>query len=214
MNSTQNTPEIWKPVVGYEGLYEVSDRGNVRRIPAIISTVRGPRPVGGRDIRATPNRDGYPKVCLSQNGQRRTFYVHNLVLSAFVRPRANGEVACHNDGDPGNNQVGNLRWDKQSENVLDEVRHGTHVESQKTHCPQGHELAGENIDPGQYRRYGKRRCLACMRAHGFIRGREQYKILFPKIAEVYYNAICNGHKAHVDALALLAAAKHTKGELP
>jgi hypothetical protein len=53
-----------------------------------------------------------------------------------------------------------------------------------------------------------------MRAHGFIRGREQYKILFPKIAEVYYNAICNGHKAHVDALALLAAAKHTKGELP
>ena len=204
--------EEWRDVPGYVGLYQVSSLGNVRRIPTTISTVRGPRPVGGREMRASPNKDGYPKVCLSQNGKRRTFYVHSLVLSAFVRPRAKGEVACHNDGEPGNNQVGNLRWDKPAENVLDEVRHGTHVESRKTHCPQGHELVGENIDPGQYRRYGKRRCLACMRAHGFIRRREQYKILFPKISEIYYNAICNGHKAHVDALALLAAANHAEEE--
>ena len=204
--------EEWRDIPNYEGLYQASNVGNIRRLPATISTVRGPRPVPGRNMRTSPNKDGYPKVCLSKNGKRRTFYVHNLVLSAFVRPRANGEVACHNDGNPGNNQVGNLRWDKQSENVLDEVRHGTHAESRKTHCPQGHELDGENIDPGQYERYGKRRCLACMRAHGFIRGREQYKALFPKIAEIYYIAICNGHKARIDAHALLAAANEAEGD--
>lgn len=209
---TPNQNEQWRDVPDYEGLYQVSDHGNVRRLPTIVETTRGPRPVPGRTLKVSPNSDGYPKVSLSKNNRQKTVFVHSLVLSAFVRGRLNGEVACHNDGDPGNNYVGNLRWDVVSENVLDEVRHNTHVEARKTHCPQGHPLAGENIDPGQFRRYGKRRCLACARAHGFIRGRKPYKVLFPKIADSYYSAIVERRRAHIDALALLAAANHAEEE--
>lgn len=199
--------EQWRDIPNYEGLYQVSNHGNVRRLPTVVETTRGLRPTPGKILKATPNSNGYPKVSLSKNNQQKEAFVHSLVLSSFVRARANEEVACHNDGDPGNNHVENLRWDTVSGNVRDEVRHKTHVESRKTHCPKGHALAGENLDPGQLRRYGKRRCLACSRAHGFIRGRKPYKVLFTKIADAYYSAILDGRKAQIDAVSLLAAAK-------
>lgn len=61
-------------------------------------------------------------VNLGRGNMRR---VHRLVLEAFVGPAPAGTEGCHNDGNPQNNALSNLRWDTHAENMLDQVRHGT-----------------------------------------------------------------------------------------
>lgn len=69
---------------------------------------------------------GYRGVnLLLDDGRRRASKVHRLVLEAFVGPAPKGCVACHNNGDPTDNRVGNLRWDTVVNNHADKVRHGT-----------------------------------------------------------------------------------------
>jgi hypothetical protein len=59
------------------------------------------------------------------NGKVRNYYVHRLVLEAFVGPCPPGMLACHNDGNTANNDVGNLRWDTIKNNQADKRKHGT-----------------------------------------------------------------------------------------
>jgi hypothetical protein len=122
--------ENWKPVAGAAGRYEVSDQGRVKSL------------VGRKERLLKPGvhpRSGHRLVSLAiERGTAKAFWVHRLVLEAFVGPCPAEREACHNDGDPGNNNVGNLRWGTRSENRKDSVNHGTHQHAKKTHCPQGH----------------------------------------------------------------------------
>ena len=202
--------ETWKPVVGYEGLYEVSDHGRVKRIPAIIETARGPRPTPGRILKLGEHKDGYKKVDLSKSNRTRTWNVHRLVAVAFLGPCPDDLVVCHVNGNPSDNRPSNLRYGTVSENVRDEVRHGTHIETRKTACPQGHPLEGPNLQPGQWKTYGKRSCLACSRAWGYIHGRDALKPFFSQISDIYHSAILAGQRVDTSALALLAAANYAE----
>lgn len=70
--------------------------------------------------------NGYKRVQVPcGNGKFAKKYVHHLVLEAFVGPRPEGMVACHNDGNSFNNHVDNLRWDTRSNNERDKINHGT-----------------------------------------------------------------------------------------
>lgn len=80
------------------------------------------------------------------------------MLTAFVGPRPDGMVTCHNDGNPANNNLSNLRWDTQSNNQLDAVKHGTHPLAAATHCKRGHEWTPENTRRDGH---GWRRCATC-----------------------------------------------------
>lgn len=134
--------ERWLPVPDYEDLYEVSDQGRVRSLDRLIPH-RWPGHQGrvrGRILRATPDRTGHLRVTLSRNAARHYTYVHTLVLLAFVGPRTDGMEACHGNGQPADNRLANLRWDTSQANKLDAVRHGTHWQTRKTRCPQGHVL--------------------------------------------------------------------------
>lgn len=118
--------ERWLPINGYEQFYEVSDQGRIRTFPR-PNRVKG----GAYAIRrpkflspAKRSKTGHLAVTLRRDDKNREFSVHALVLKAFVGPRPDGMLACHNDGDPSNNYVGNLRWDTASANSLDAVRHG------------------------------------------------------------------------------------------
>lgn len=155
VNATQ---EEWRPVVGYEGLYEVSSFGRVKSLPRLVRKGDSHRRVPERIV-GSPNlpRSGYPKVGLWLNGKRIERAVHQLVLTAFRGVCPDGQVACHNDGNPANNRLENLRWDTQSNNLRDEVIHGTHHWASKTHCPQNHEYTPENT----YTHGGKRHCRKC-----------------------------------------------------
>ena len=121
--------EIWKPVLGYEGFYEVSSIGRVRSLDRWVERPpQGTRLVRGRVLKQTVQvgRDfGYPYIKVCVNGVSKTKRVHTLVCEAFHGPRPAGMQVCHNDGTRTNNTVGNLRWGTPSENQLDRIDHGT-----------------------------------------------------------------------------------------
>lgn len=154
--------EIWKPVVGYEGLYEVSSFGRVRSVDRSVPTGRAghaPLRLKGRVLKLRYNRQ-YPAITLHKEGGIKGRTVHSLVLEAFVGPRPPKRYGCHNDGDPRNNHIDNLRWDTQSNNLHDAVKHGRHRQVLKRHCPHGHEYTSQNtvFDAGS------RKCRTCLRA--------------------------------------------------
>lgn len=92
--------EIWKPVVGYEGLYEVSNWGRVKSLKF------------GKELILKPctNNCGYLHVVLSKNNKQKNFYVHRLVAQAFLPNPHNYPCVNHKDENPLNNNVENLEW--------------------------------------------------------------------------------------------------------
>lgn len=152
-------PEKWKPVVGYEGLYEVSDRGGVRSLPRIDAQ-------GGRR-RMRVHKDsrmdawGHRGVKLRLDGVVKSRYVHQLVLEAFVGPRPEGLVACHWNDVPDDNRLENLRWATPRANRYDLIRNGHDHNLRKTHCGQGHPYSESNTR--LYR--GRRHCRTCQVAY-------------------------------------------------
>lgn len=112
----------WKPVTGYEGLYEVSSCGRVRSLG--FQTPAGYRK--GRVLKPSVSDSGYSLVTLARDGSRKSAHVHRLVCEAFNGPQPSSlhEVA-HNDGDAQNNAASNLRWDTRSGNQHDKIAHGT-----------------------------------------------------------------------------------------
>jgi hypothetical protein len=145
------TEERWKPVVDYAGLYEVSDRGRVRSLP---------RPSTSGGVLRHGRHDGYQRVGLYRNGKLRFIFVHVLVLEAFVGPRPPSHEARHLNGRRLDNRLSNLAWGSRAANQLDSVRHGTHVQARKTHCPQGHPYDEANTRRSSR---GGRHCRTCSR---------------------------------------------------
>lgn len=154
--------EIWREVVGFEGLYEVSDLGQVRSLDREVKVGTGYRTVKGKVLALTPQVSGHLCVSLYQDCVRTPQRVHRLVLEAHVRPANPGEICRHLDGDPTNNTVGNLVWGSYSENANDRVRHGNHYRTQQTHCPRMHLLEAPNLVAYEMRK-GHRKCRACHR---------------------------------------------------
>lgn len=116
--------EIWRPVVGWEGHYEVSNCGQVRSVDK--RTLSRPRADGSPAYRIAKGKilrsQGYGRekkwrttyLWREQQGTHRP--VHQLVLEAFVGLRPEGYVANHKDGNPVNNHVSNLEWCTVTEN--------------------------------------------------------------------------------------------------
>lgn len=178
--------EKWREIPNFPG-YEVSSHGNVR------STDRRDaigRPRRGRIMRPTRDRGGYFRVGLRRENARHTRSVHQLVLEAFIGPRPKFCEARHLDGDPGNNRTENLAWGTSRENSDDKRRHGTEKNGNvdKSRCPRGHELKSPNLIPSQLKR-GKRSCLACEKAYGFVRFNPAHRKSKQIIADEIYEEI-------------------------
>ena len=99
--------EVWKDVVGYEGLYKVSDRGNIY---SVERTGTNNRKFGGITLKPSYDKDGYLKVVLHKNGIRGYDYAHRLVAKAFIPNPENKPQINHKDEVKDNNNVGNLEW--------------------------------------------------------------------------------------------------------
>jgi len=113
--------ERWLPVPGYEGFYEISNRGQVRSIRHM--TQAGWR--GGKLLSPFLDADGYLRVNLSRYGATRSVTIHTLVLTAFDRPPASGEQGRHGLGGKTDNHLENLEWGTPQENSDDKYRDGT-----------------------------------------------------------------------------------------
>lgn len=117
--------EVWKPVVGYEGLYEVSDQGRVRSLHQRRWCGTHWYEVPPRTMKATIARNGYPVVKLTREGVGRTIAVHSIVLTAFAGPKRAGQECRHLNGDSQDARLCNLCWGTPLENTEDRIRHGT-----------------------------------------------------------------------------------------
>lgn len=106
--------EIWKPVVGFEGIYEVSNHGQIRSLKT------------GKIKKITIDKStNRPFLNLWKNNKQFVVRVHKLVLEAFVGKCPEGLECCHNDGNSFNNHIDNLRWDTHQSNIHDRIKHGT-----------------------------------------------------------------------------------------
>lgn len=118
-------PECWVPVLGYEGLYEVSSRGNVRTVGRAATRSNGrPMPVQPRLRRLYVRQTGYRCVLLNRDGKQTAHLVHVLVLSSFRRGRPDGLQCRHLNGDAADNRLENLEWGTAVENAADAKAHG------------------------------------------------------------------------------------------
>ena len=106
--------EQWLDVVGFEGIYEISNHGNVRS-----SNTKQLKKI------TFAKKDGRPFLNLWKQNQQKVVRPHRLVLEAFVGKCPEEMEGCHNDGNHQNNKLENLRWDTPKNNHADKVKHNT-----------------------------------------------------------------------------------------
>ena len=117
--------EIWKDVVGYEGVYSVSNHGRIRRDKPAERT----KP--GYIIKNSTNTHGYVQACLSNGDISRTHTVHKLVAEAFIMPRPKGMTINHKDRNKQNNTLGNLEYLSLRDNVHHNMKSGNYLVGEK-----------------------------------------------------------------------------------
>lgn len=158
--------EKWLPVSGYEGLYEVSDQGNIRALPKkVIRPHTRPYVTKMHTLKPAPgNKHGHLHLTLvDADGVPQKHWVHRLVALAWC-PRENGQdVVRHGINGPTDNRASQLAWGTHADNAADKDVHGTvPVYVPKTHCGNGHKMTPENtyIPP---KNPTHRNCKQCQR---------------------------------------------------
>lgn len=122
-----NSTVVYKNVSGFVG-YRVGSDGSIWSRWKTGCTVR----IGKewRQLNGSITKYGYTRISLV-HPIRKNFYLHRLVLLTFVGPCPDGMEACHNDGNPANNSLGNLRWDTVKSNIHDAIKHGTFIRGER-----------------------------------------------------------------------------------
>lgn len=122
--------EIWKDIQGYEGLYQISNLGNVKSLSFGPKNIR--RSGKERILKSSPSNCGYYKVELYNNGKSKMHYIHRLVATAFIPNPHNKPQINHIDGVKSNNSAANLEWITASENQKHSIRIGLREPSPMT----------------------------------------------------------------------------------
>ena len=103
--------EIWKPIPGFEGMYEVSNLGRVKSCKRVRKSKAGSiSQVQERMLKPKKDKNGYLEYALSKDGKLHYFRGHRLVALAFIPNPNHFPVINHKDEDVTNNQVSNLEW--------------------------------------------------------------------------------------------------------
>lgn len=133
--------EIWKDVIGYEGIYQVSDLGNVK---ALFRLDTAGHRLKEKIMKLHPHNHGYMTVRLTKDGISKNQYVHRLMCFAFLENKENKKTVNHKNGIKNDNNLDNLEWCTQSENMLHAINTGlsssvgeTHVDSKLSNIDVG-----------------------------------------------------------------------------
>lgn len=108
--------EIWVPVAGFEGLYEVSNIGRVRAPSKVINGPRGRATRKAKMLKPYRKSNGYLNIVTVNNNIKVYNWVHRLVAQAFIPNPENKKEVNHKDFDKTNNRVSNLEWCSRKEN--------------------------------------------------------------------------------------------------
>ena len=122
------TEEVWKPVVGYEKYYEISNYGNCRSLSRKIEYKSDSKKRKGlwkgKLLKPIKTEYGYLKYQFCINGVCKRFFAHRVVAIAFLDNKKNKKCVNHIDANRENNMVDNLEWATDSENVYHSYNHG------------------------------------------------------------------------------------------
>jgi len=118
--------EIWKPIKGFEGFYEVSNLGNVKSLPRNGTIKKDKILIGGID------NGGYRIFNLSKNGSNSIKTAHRLVAIAFIPNIDNKPQVNHINGNKSDNRVENLEWVTPKENISHGFKTGLITRNKKT----------------------------------------------------------------------------------
>jgi hypothetical protein len=111
-----NEGELWKPVIGFEDRYEVSNLGRLRAMPRKWHIERGS--AEGRLLKTQIDKLGYERIKLrGSTGNTKTTTMHILVAEAFIGPRPKGHRVDHLDANRSNNKLVNLQYVTASEDI-------------------------------------------------------------------------------------------------
>lgn len=168
--------ERWLPVVNYEGVYEVSDAGRIRRVGRAARTGNG-RGGGARIgliLRHLIGSDGYPRVQLWRDGQYRNYLVHRLVATAFLANEAGLAVVNHLSGDKSDARASNLEWATSGENNSHAIANGLRTPVSKLSSDQVSEIKRiHRSGEGGCRRIAKRFGVAKATVQKILAGHNQ-----------------------------------------
>lgn len=102
--------EIWKDIAGFEGIYQVSNKGKVRSLDRYVQCADSIRYYKGRMMKQDKKKNGYLQVNLKRQKINKQFLVHRLVAVAFLPNPEGFAIVNHKDENKENNSVENLEW--------------------------------------------------------------------------------------------------------
>lgn len=117
MQDTVEVIEIWRPVVGYEGIYEVSSFGQIRSLDKSVNCKGGKKVIKLGKILLPKISFGYHRMGLSHSMDVKYFYLHRLIAMAFIPNPHNKPFVNHIDSNRMNNNIDNLEWCTHAENI-------------------------------------------------------------------------------------------------
>lgn len=190
--------EHWKSINQYEGLYEVSNLGNVRSLDrTILNKKREPQYYPGKMLKpdvTSMSNTSYHRVTLSRDHKTRRYSVHRLVAEHFIPNPENKEHVNHINNDGTCNEVQNLEWCTHSENMLHAQTQGRLFRSQslggtkagklatlrltaKLQELSGYQIHAWTIVDGVIQRRGRKVYLWCKCDCGTLRLQESTRLL-------------------------------------
>lgn len=161
--------EIWKPVKGYNGLYQVSNLGNIRRITKCIKCKNGTvKIIHGKNLKQINHI--YKYVILSKNSIQKHHLVHRLVAQSFIPNPENKPCVDHINTTKTDNRAENLRWVNHSENMRNTLT--INIFCKKVLCVETGKVFNSAIDAEKNTGIGKRQIGAVCRGerkttHGY-----------------------------------------------
>ena len=141
MSNYSKETETWKDVVGYEGIYMISNLGRVKSLPRKYN-----KRVPTERIRKTRMNLGYEVVNLSKQGAVKTVKIHRLVAEAFLDNEGGKPEVNHIDGNKNNNNANNLEWVTSRENAQHASDEGLQRNSSKERAMMQMDMDGNVIN--------------------------------------------------------------------
>lgn len=135
----EGTVEIWKDIAGFEGLYQVSNLGQVKALERLVTNNGGSQHKHEKILKQNRTVNARCVVVLCKDGKTYSWMVHRLVADAFIPNPENKPVVDHIDTNPFNNKVENLRWVTQKENCNNPL-----TKKHNSEAKMGHPYWGRN----------------------------------------------------------------------
>lgn len=127
-----NMEEIWKEITGFEGLYSVSNLGNIKSHSRKANISNGKfRIMKERILKPQITFNGYHAIVLNNGDKHKMFKIHTLVATHFIDNKFNLKEINHIDGNKLNNHINNIEWCSRSQNVKHSYDSGLRVFNQK-----------------------------------------------------------------------------------